>query len=35
MKAAVNFIDRAERWLTPIVVLVTACVLMTAAAVLV
>jgi hypothetical protein len=32
MRAA-NFIDRAERWPTPIVVLITACVLMTAAAV--
>jgi hypothetical protein len=30
---AVNFIDRAERWPTPIVVLITACLLMTAAAV--
>jgi hypothetical protein len=32
MRAA-NFIDRAERWPTPIVVLITACLLMTAAAV--
>jgi hypothetical protein len=36
MKAVTtNFIDRAERWPAPIVVLITACVLMTAAAVLV
>jgi hypothetical protein len=32
MRAA-NLIDRAERWPTPIVVLITACLLMTAAAV--
>jgi hypothetical protein len=32
MRAA-SFIDRAERWPTPIVVLITACLLMTAAAV--
>jgi hypothetical protein len=32
MRAA-NFIDRAERWPTPIVVLITACLLMTVAAV--
>jgi hypothetical protein len=32
MRAA-NFIDRAERWPVPIAVLVTACLLMTAAAI--
>jgi hypothetical protein len=30
---AADFIDRVERWPTPIVVLITSCLLMTAAAV--
>jgi hypothetical protein len=30
---AETFMDRAERWPTPMVVLITACLLMTAAAV--